>query len=169
MSRKSFFWRALGALVVLGLLAGSLIVGGAAIHRISWSQGYAAGQMAEGGEESNVIPKMPPYMHYRGHGYPSRGFGLGSLFAIGMFFLLLVMIGKVFRWMIFGKAMMHGGRWAKGTRHPHHWGKRRRWRHGHPRHCGPVPPWCWDCEQAPEEQADEEQSEADVETGATEQ
>ena len=171
MSKKWFLWRALGTLVVLGLLAGLVIGGGAMLQRASWSQGYAAGQLAAGSEEGEVMPETLPYAH-RGFGYPGRHFFPSGYFCmgwikIGMFFLLLAVIGKIFRWMFWGRMMMTGGPWAMGAHH-HHRGKGRRWRHGHPRHRGPVPPWCWGDKEPSEEQAKEDQAEPDVETDDTE-
>ena len=152
MSKKWFLWRALGTLVVLGLLASLVIVGGAALQRASWSQGYAAGQQAAGIEEGEAMPETLPYTH-RGFGRPGRHyfhpgyFGIGWIVKIGMFFLLLAVIGKIFRWMIWGGVMMRGGY--------------RRGRHG------PVPPWCWDYAESSEEQAEQDQAEPDVETDDT--
>ena len=170
MSKKWFLWRALGTLVVLGLLASLVIVGGAALQRASWSQGYAAGQQAAGIEEGEAMPETLPYTH-RGFGHPGRHyfhpgyFGIGWIVKIGMFFLLLVVIGKIFRWMIWGGVMMRGGPWAMGAhRHHHRRGRRGGYRRG--RH-GPVPPWCWDYAESSEEQAEQDQAEPDVETDDT--
>ena len=177
MSKKWFLWRALGTLVVLGLLAGLVIGGGAMLHRASWSQGYAAGQLAAGSEEGDVIAETLPYA-YRGFGYPGQrpfhpGYlGVGWIIKIGMFFLLFVVIGKIFRGMFWGRMIMSGGPWAMGAHH-HYRGKgkrgsRRGWRHGPPHHRGPVPPWCWGDEEPSEEQAKEDQVEPDAATGDAE-
>ena len=154
MRTKWFLWRALGTLVVVALLAGLLIVGGTALYRASWSQGYTAGQLAAGDEESEVMPKTFPYMPY-GFGYPGRHwgfpsffFGLGLIFKIGLFFLLLAVIGRIIRWLVWGKVMMTGGPWPMGG-HPYHRG--RHWR----RHHGPVPPWRWGLEEPSEEKTEE--------------
>ena len=42
MSKKWLVWRALAALIIIGLL----VVGGLAVHYMGWSEGYAAGQLA---------------------------------------------------------------------------------------------------------------------------
>jgi hypothetical protein len=130
MSRKWFLAVPLVALMIMGLL----ILGGLAIHRIGWSEGYRMGQLAASGEGGVTSPYAP--------------FGLGrpGLFiTVGLGLLLLVVIGKVFRfwaWMTWGPWMIAGG--PMGT----HWA-----RHGVRPH-GPVPPWCWDWGKPPEEKAE---------------
>ena len=57
MRKKWFWWRALGTLVFVGLLAGLLAFGGIAIYRTGWSQGYVTGQVAVEGEEGEIVPK----------------------------------------------------------------------------------------------------------------
>ena len=175
MHTKWFLWRVLGTLVAVGLLVGLLTVGGWAIHRASWSQGYAAGQLAAGSEESEVVPETLPHMPYGlGYprwylGFPPFFFGLGLIFKIGLLFLLLVVIGNVFRWLTWRKVMMTGGPWAMGTHHHRdEWSKHWHQRHGPPPHHGPVPPWCWSWEEPSKEEAEEAQTEPDVETDATE-
>jgi hypothetical protein len=152
MSTKWFLWRALGTLVVVILLAGLLTVGGIAAYRTGWSQGYATGQLAVEREESEVMPTARPYAPY--------GLSTG-LIGIGLFLLLLVVIGKIFRWLTWRTVMTTGGPWPTGA-HPHHWS--RHWRHD-PRRYGPVPPWCWDWEGPSEEKP---KAEPDAETGAAE-
>ena len=147
MSKNWLWMKALAALIIIGLL----ILGGLAIHRIGWSQGYKLGQLAVGSEEGVTVP------------YAAYGFRYSGLFlTIGLLFLLLIMVGKFFRFwawkMAWGPWKMAGGPWKmaggpKGERWARHW---------HRSH-GPMPPWCWDWEEPGEEKA-----ESDAETSAAE-
>ena len=137
MLRKRFWVVPLAALIVVSLL---IILGGFAIHRISWSQGYRMGQLATGGEGVAVVPYAP-----YGFGHP------GLFFTVGLLFLLLIVMGKFFRFCTW---RMAGG--PKGA----HWA-----RHWHRPH-GPMPPWCWGWEKPPTEKA--EQAGPDAETRAAE-
>lgn len=141
MSKIRFLVVLLAALIVIGLV----ILGGLAIHRIGWSQGYKVGQLAAGSEEGATVP------------YGAYGFGPSGLFlTIGLLLLLLIMIGKFFRfwaWKMAGGPWMMAGspevkRWARHWHRPH----------------GPMPPWCWGWEEPSEEKA--EKAEPDAETGA---
>jgi hypothetical protein len=133
MSKKWFVVKALATLIIIGLL----ILGGFTIHRIGWSQGYQMGQLVAGGEKGAVAPY--------GFGYP------GLFLTVGLLLLLLVVIGKFLRLLIWGPWMMVGGpRYAHWARHWHR-------PHGH------MPPWCWDWERPFEEKA-----EPDAETGNAE-
>ncbi|MCP4536837.1 MAG: hypothetical protein GY832_06795 [Chloroflexi bacterium] len=169
MRKKWFLWRALGTLVFLGMLAGLLTVSGMAIYRTGWSQGYVTSQVAVEGEEGEIVPAAPPYAPY-GFGYPRRHYGYRSFFfgagliKIGLFFLMLVMIGKAFRWATWGR-MMAGGPWRMGPHHRGKWGRRGygHRHHGPPPHHSPVPPWCWDWDSS-EEQTDETPADPDVES-----
>jgi hypothetical protein len=143
MSKTRFFVVPLATLIIIGLL----ILGGVAVHRIGWSQGYTMGQLAAGGEEGVTVPYVP-----FGLGYPG-----GLLLTIGLFFLLLIVIGKFFRF--FWAWKMFGGPWMmaegpKGERWARHWH-----RPPHP----PMPPWCWDWEKPSEA---ETEAEPDAEAGA---
>jgi len=156
MSRKwlPFLLRALAALIVVGLVIG----GGFAIHRISWSQGYRMGQLAAGGEEGAVAPYAP----YR-LGRP------GLLLTAGVLLLVLLVIGKFFRFwawnMAWGPWMMAGGPWAMAHRPKgRHWAAHRA-AHRHRPH-GPMPPWCWGWEQPPGEGVQENEGEPDAGTGS---
>ena len=128
MSNKQVLWRALAALILIGLL----VVGGLAVHYVAWSEGYAAGHLAAGGEEGATAP-YGPY----GPGFPGRPFvfaplmfGAGAIFRVGLLLLLLVVALKLFRFALWGIAgfPMMAGHWPRHWRHPH-------W-HRH----GPVPP-----------------------------
>ena len=150
MSKTRFLVVPLAALIIIGLL----IVGGFAIHRIGWSEGYRMGQLAAGGEGGATVP-YGPY----GFGYP------GLFLTVGLLLLLLVVIGKFFRFwawkMVAGPWMMAGGPWkVAGGPKGEHWT-----RHWHRPH-GPMPPWCWGWEEPSEKRA--EKAEPDAETGAAE-
>lgn len=113
MFRKRFWVVPPAALIIVDLL----ILGGFAIHRISWSQGYRMGQLAVGGGGDAVVPYAP-----YGFGRP------GLFFTVGLLFLLLIAIGKFLRfwaWKMAGGPM--GRYWARHWHRPH----------------GPMPPWCW--------------------------
>ena len=132
MSKTRFLVVSLAALIIIGLL----ILGGLAIHRIGWSQGYKVGQLAAGGEEGATVP------------YGAYGFRYSGLFlTVGLILLLLIVIGKFFR---FWAWKMVGAPWmmARGPR-GEYWA-----RHWHRPH-GPMPPWCWGWEEPSEEKAEE--------------
>jgi hypothetical protein len=153
MSKIRFLVVPLAALIVIGLL----ILGGFAIHRIGWTEGYRMGQLADSGGGA-VAP------------YESYGFGYPSLFlTVGLLLLALIVIGKIFRFwawkMAWGPWMMAGRPWRmaagpKGERWARHWAS-----HWHRPH-GPMPPWCWGWEEPSEEKA--EQAEPDAEASAAE-
>jgi hypothetical protein len=141
MTKNRFLWRALATLVFIVLL----IAAGAAVYYAGWSQGYAAGQL---GEESATLPLMP-----HGLGYPGRPFGLapfafgvGLIFKIGLFLLVLVLIGSFLR-LLAWKAI--GGPWMATMGGPmsRHWASHWRRAHRHVPHW-PPPPWWGDWEEA---------------------
>jgi len=141
MSKTWFLVRALAGLIVIGLL----IVGGWAIYRTGWSQGYLAA-----GSEAGAIAPYAPY----GFGYPGGPFGARLFFTVGLFILLLVVIGKCFRFWAWRTA---GGPWMMaGGPMDRHWA-----RHWHRPH-GPVPPWCWGWEKPSDERAEEAGSGAEA-------
>jgi hypothetical protein len=135
-SRTWFVWRAVAAVVLVALL----VAGGFAVHRLGWSQGYAAAELAGQGEEASRL-FLPP------QGWHPVGFVRGGLFIsllLGLLFFAL--IGKLLRIILWGAmagpAMCRaavGGSW----RHP---------RHG--MH-GPVPPWYGPCHEQPDERSQE--------------
>lgn len=112
--RNWFVWRAAVAVVLIGLL----VAGGFAIHRLGWSQGYAAAERAAQGEEAPTPPLAPP-------GWRPTGFGRGGLLIsllLGLLFFALA--GKLLRFIVWGAmtgpAMgwhAMGGSW----RRPRHW------------------------------------------------
>jgi hypothetical protein len=140
MSKNGFLWRGLAALILVGLL----IVGGLATHYVGWSQGYAAGQLAEDEEAAT-----PPYVP---HGWPIAPypFGAGLLFKILLLLLFLAIIGKLIRFVVWGVAFrpMMAGPW------PRHWHRAARWHWAH----GPMPPWCWGWGEPGAEEAAETES-----------
>lgn len=141
MSKKWLVVKALATLVAIGLL----ILGGFAIHRIGWLQGYRMGQLAAGSERSMTAPY--------GFGYP------GLFLAVGLALLLLVVIGKFLRLLAWGPWMM--AHWPRGRHWTGHWpfDKTQDWH----RPYGPMPPWCWGWEKSSAGKA-----EPDAETGAAE-
>ena len=147
MSKAKFLVVSLAALIIIGLV----ILGGLAIHRTGWSQGYEVGQLAAGSEEGAAVP------------YGPYGFRYSGLFlTIGLLLLLLIVVGKFFRFwawkMAWGPSRMAWGPWMMA-----HGPKGERWaRHWHRPH-RPMPPWCWDWEEPSEEKA-----EPDAGTGTAE-
>ena len=150
MSKLWFLVRTLVALIVIG----SLVVGGVAIYRTGWSQGYVAGQLTAEGEDMVTAP----YPHY-GFGYMGRPFGFAPfLFGAGLLFLLFITVGGLIR-LLAWKKVMAGGPWMT-TGGP----RGRHWNRPH----GPMPPWCWGWDKASEEETKQTEAEPDVETGAAE-
>ena len=145
MSKTRFLVVSLAALIIIGLL----ILGGLAIHSVGWSQGYKVGQLAAGSEEGAAVS------------YGPYGFGYSGLFlTIGLLLLLLIVVGKFFRFWAWKMArgpwmMAHGLKGERWVRH---------WRRPH----GPMPPWCWGWEEPSKEETEEAQAEPDVETDAAE-
>jgi len=137
MFRKWFWVKALATLVVIGLL----VAGGFTLSRVSWWQGYRMSQLAMGSEEDTAVPDLPfgyGFGHRRLHGrFPLFLFGVGLLFKVGLFLLLLAVIGKFFRFWAW--KMAYG---PASKRWPKHW-------HGHH---GPMHPWCWGWEKPSDEQ-----------------
>ncbi len=133
MSKKNWIWaRVLVAVVIIGLL----VAGGVLVYRAGWSQVY----VATGGAEGVIAPYMPHrFVH------PGRPLGFARfLFGAGLFFLLFVGIGHLFR-LLTWKRMPASGPWA-GRHSPY----------------GPVPPWCRGWEKPSEEQTGEVEPEADT-------
>ena len=128
MSNKQVLWRALAALILVGLL----VAGGLAVHYVGWSEGYAAGQLAAEGEEGAIAPYGPYGLRFSGRPsvFAPLLFGAGAILRIGLLLLLLVVAVKLFRFALWGIAgfPMMAGHWFRHWRHPH-------W-HRH----GPVPP-----------------------------
>jgi predicted alpha/beta hydrolase len=128
MFRTKFIWWSFISLVLLAVLA----LGGYAIYRTSWSQGYQAGQRVVAG---GVAPAVS---------YPVDASGL--LLTIGIVLVLLFVVGKILRamfWLSLGTGMAAG--WKRDWQRYHHPRSLRR------------APWCYGWEEEP--QKDTEASE----------
>ena len=150
MSKKNWILaRALGAVITIGLL----VAGGVLVYRAGWSQGYVASSPVVEGKEI----EMPAFGHpgWRFAPVPYRAapimFGAGFL-KIGLLVLFLAMIGRMFRFVLWGPAGRFGMAGPR-FRHP-----ATRWCRMH----GPVPPWCWGCEGPSGEQTGKVAPEADT-------
>ena len=143
MSKRKWFWvRGLAALVMVV----AVVLGGYAVYRVSWSQGYQVGQLATG-VEGGVAP---PYLYPR-HGFP------GGFLVMGLVLLMLIVVRKTFRFLFWSGMMAHGPR-PMGP----HWGKH--YRRGHHRR-PPMPPWFCDWEE-PDETGESEDDTAGDEAEA---
>jgi hypothetical protein len=149
-----FLARAVAMLILIGLV----VAGGFAIHYLSWSRGYAAGQLTGEGEEVATppyLPDEPGYFLWHARSAHRPFSVIGTLFKIGLCILFFVIVFKLIRFVIWGSVFHHAmaGPWAKSWWDPR-W-RRTFWRHArwHRVH-GPVPPWCWDWNE--DEEADEE-------------
>jgi hypothetical protein len=114
---------------VVLIIAVLLVVGGLAIHRIGWSEGYQMGQLAATVGHDMTVPYSL--------GWP------GLFLALGVAFLVLVVVGKFLRFWawttIWGPQTAAGAPSNKADDWHHaHWA--RHWPHG------PMPPWFrgWD-------------------------
>ena len=124
MDRK-WPWVLLKVLAVLALV-GLVIVGGFAIYRVAWSQGYHAAQLPVEGE---VVPFGHAQLGHRG---VYSAFGPGRcLIGAGVLLLLLMAFGAVMR-LFAWKSMAAYGPWGA----PHgSWNSHR--------FHGPMPPRWW--------------------------
>jgi hypothetical protein len=147
MSRARFLVVSLAALITVALV----VVGGLAIYRIGWSEGFKASQLM-GRTAEQVLPPSS-------FGYP------GLLLTLAVIFVLLIVVGRFLRFSAWrhgaawGPWMMAGGPWrAQGEGWARHPGPRpfgqEAWAGWHRRH-GPMPPWCWGWEE-PSGHEDEE-------------
>jgi hypothetical protein len=121
-NRGSFFLRALGALVLIGVLA----AGGALLFQAGQAQGYQMGvtaaSSATGGETQGATPLVPygpaywPYYARPHFGFFPFGWLCGSILMVflALFALRLVLWPR--RWYHHGKGP---GDWGD---HPHPWG-----------------------------------------------
>jgi hypothetical protein len=152
-------WWFLARAVAMLILIGLVVAGGFAIHYISWSQGYSAGQLTSEGEEVATPPYFPGDSgHFMWHARSvHRPFGvIGALFRIGLCILFFAIVFKLIRFVVWGSVFRHAmaGPWAKPWCGPHGrraYGRHARW---HKMHGPPMPPWCWDWDEGDEE-ADE--------------
>ncbi|OGO33618.1 MAG: hypothetical protein A2W35_14290 [Chloroflexi bacterium RBG_16_57_11] len=130
--RGSFFLRALGVLILIGVL----LAGGALLFRAGQAQGYQTGiaagvaaSAAAGGETpgtASVTPYGPGYGPAYWRNYPGPHFGFFPFFPFGglcgsilLVLLVLFALRLIFRpwgWFHHGKGP---GGWGE---HPHEWG-----------------------------------------------
>jgi hypothetical protein len=148
-----FLWRALGSLVLVGLL----IAGGVALHYAGWARGYQVGQLATEGEEA-AAPAYPPYVG-RPFGFVPYLFGAGVLVKVVLLLVFIGIVGKLIRFLIWGacwRPAMAGPWPGQGPRA--YWRRAARW---HGRH-GPVPPWGWGWYGPSDEEMEEPDAEPDA-------
>jgi hypothetical protein len=122
--------------LILVILIGLLMGGGWAVHRIGWTEGYAAGAGAAAGEVTAV-----PYV-------PSGLSRVALFLTAGLAFLVFIgFVGKLLRLWAFGTIvgpwMKAGGPWRHAPVGPNGERWASHWRHFH----GHVPPWWWGWEQ----------------------
>ena len=142
------FWRrfVVGGLTLLIVLC-LLSTAGAAIFHVSWSQGYAAGTAAAGGEAMAPMPYSPGSPGWAVGPRPAM-LGLGLFFTVGMLFLMFGVVGRLFHFRAWRTACGPASeQWRE------HWG-----RHWSPAH-GPPSPW-WG------RSAEEKTEKADPDAGA---
>jgi len=160
------------AVLVIGLLA----LGGYAIHRAGWAQGYAMGLVATGGEEAAPAPYVRHGFGLWRYGYPGRFFGhspFRSGFGLVIAIVGLILVGKCFAHLLFFR-MMRSYKWARmrAGKPPFEgapqgmpmygpagraWARRWYMMHCHTPHrgWGHVPPWFCEGEEEPEEDKDQ--------------
>ena len=129
MYRRGIFFRIVLAIILVLLI----VAGGAATYRMGWGQGYLAGsalESVEGLESGWMAPAFRGHLY--GPYYPGFGFPfLGLCFGIGFIFLIMFLLGGIFRpW------------------------QQRRWAH----HGNWGPPWAKDWEEYQRYKAEKEES-----------
>jgi hypothetical protein len=142
MYRTRSFLAPLVGLIILGLL----VMGGFALQRAAWWQGYMMGQLAAGGEAPGIA-----YMPYGPNLF-------GPFLVIGLLVLLVLVGGFIVRllaWQGAARAWMKSGgpkaeEWA------------RHWHRSHGGHHPFAPPWCWAPEETPEETDEAQATPEDV-------
>jgi hypothetical protein len=143
-SRSWFVWRAVATVVLIGLL----VAGGFAVHRLGWSQGYAAAELTAQGEEAPTPPLAPP--GWRPVGLVRGGLLVSLLLGL-LFFAFVGKLLRVIMWgAMVGPAMCHPAM-ARSWRHPRHWMH------------GPMPPWHGPWHEQPGERSQEGDSRANAE------
>jgi hypothetical protein len=99
MFRRGLFFRLIGLLVILALLA----AGGSLIFRAGYSQGFLAGGLAAGAEGGAELFRGLPYgmaphgWYGPGYGFSPLGPFLGLLFFGGLIFLFFGLFRRPFR------------------------------------------------------------------------
>jgi hypothetical protein len=126
MFRGRFLFKALFALIAIGVLVGAV----SAIHRIAWWRGYRMAQwVAE--EEREPMPRLhvlpgPGLLRHRPRlGLFSFVCGAGFLLKLALILLLLSLIGRLFRWHAWKPAHGPRGGWHRHWYGPWHWHHRR--------------------------------------------
>jgi flagellar basal body-associated protein FliL len=129
MFRTKLIWWSIISLVLMAVLG----LGGYAIYRTSWTQGYQAGQRVVA---SGIAPAVPGAVD-----------ASGLLLTIGIILVLLFVVGKILRtmfWLSLGSGMATG------------W--RRDWQRYHHPHSFRRAPWCygWDEDSQKDAEAPEQ-------------
>jgi hypothetical protein len=112
-----FHRRPLFGLIVLLVIFGLILAGGAAAQRNAWMQGYMMGRLSSGTDGAGANT-LPPFAYGGGYGWgyggPHFGGFLGFLVVVGILFLVF---GGMRRFH-----MMHGpwrqGMWQQGADQP---------------------------------------------------
>jgi hypothetical protein len=113
-----FQYHIFSKLLIVLLLLGLLFGGASTIYRMGWTQGYSLGVItAVSSEGGKTIPGFNPYLANPYFASPFSGFGnffnpFGLCLGVGFFFLLLFLIGGVFRG--FGRRGWSGGPGSHG-------------------------------------------------------
>ena len=100
MFSRRWYIAPLVAVLVIALLA----LGGYAIHRASWEQGYAMGVVATGGEEAAPAPYARHRFGLWSYGYPGRLFGHSPfLSGLGLVIAIvgLITVGRCIAHLLF--------------------------------------------------------------------
>lgn len=114
--RGSFFFRFLGIILFIALLAGV----GAMAFQAGQAQGFALGAASTGQQLQAPLQIPAPYYGYgmmHPHFFPFMGF-----FGIIPLLFGLFIVGGLFRLMFCGHMFMHRGPWANGQYQHHPWG-----------------------------------------------
>ncbi len=152
MTKKWILWRALATLILVGLL----IAGGVGVYYAGWSQGYGAGQLAGDGGEESATPPYPTRNLGRPLAFVPFMFGAGLLLKIVLGLVLLGVIFRLIRFVIWGAAFRPtmAGPWA-GHWHPAYGRRAARWYRQRWMHA-PMPPWHWGRDEPSEDEAEPE-------------
>ncbi len=104
--------RGIATLIMTLLLISAIAIAGFVLYRAGYSQGFAVGQLADGGS----VPAMPPY-GFVGFGFLPWLCFTGFAFFLGLFFLRFALFGGFLRnwgWRA------GPGCWGRGHgKHPH--------------------------------------------------
>ncbi len=124
MFRHGFIWRLLLSLLLVAVLA----VGGVALYRAGFAQGYQAAALTAGTSGQATAPAVPyygvaPWGYGPGWGFPFF-FPFAPLLGFGFLLLVFLLIGGIFRGgRRFAGPYGHGpGHWGYGGPDPR-WGR----------------------------------------------